>query len=44
MGQINPSVFKSWAKEAAPKYAERKLNLRMVMAEFTGKICLSMSL
>ncbi|KAG7667584.1 hypothetical protein Ndes2526B_g03590 [Nannochloris sp. 'desiccata'] len=36
MSQFDTSVFSTWAKEAIPKYTERKLNLRMVMAEFFG--------
>jgi hypothetical protein len=40
MGQFDASVFKTWAKDAAPKYTERKLNLRMAVAEFVGEFCL----
>ncbi|KAL4514589.1 hypothetical protein Ndes2437B_g00970 [Nannochloris sp. 'desiccata'] len=36
MGQFNASVFKNWAKKAAPKYTEKKMNLRMAMAEFVA--------
>ncbi|KAH7621250.1 putative Aquaporin-1 [Nannochloris sp. 'desiccata'] len=38
MGQFNASVFKNWAKKAAPKYTEKKMNLRMAMAEFVEAI------
>ncbi|KAH7622752.1 hypothetical protein Ndes2526B_g03591 [Nannochloris sp. 'desiccata'] len=36
MTQFDTSVFTNWAKATTPKYTERKLNLRMVMAEFVG--------
>jgi hypothetical protein len=37
MSQFDTTVFKTWAKEATPKYTERRLNLRQVMAEFFGE-------
>jgi hypothetical protein len=37
MSQFDTSVFTNWAKETTPKYTERSLNLRMVMAEFVGE-------
>lgn len=41
MSQFNAGVYSEWLKTAAPKYGERRLNLRAVMAEFIGEYCAS---